>query len=84
MPTAIYNTFNNSNNDDNTMEYTQITSHQIWAFTKHKIFQNEARKRFLQITVLLILQPASWLYPLHLRGLRVKGRNEAGLTDTTD
>lgn len=88
VPTAVYNMFNNSNeeNDDHTIKYTQITSHQIWEFTKKKkhIFQNEAHKRFLQITVLMTLQPASRLYPPHLRGLRGKRRSEAELTGTAD
>lgn len=75
--------FNNSN-EDNAVKYLQIASHQFWAFTKNKIFQNEACKRFLQITVLMILQPASCLHPLHLQGLRVKGRSKAGLTGTVD
>lgn len=84
MPTAVYNKFDNGNEDDNTIEYTQITSHQIWSFYQKQIFQNEACKRFLQTNVLTILQPASWLFPLDLRGLRAKGRSEAGLTGTTD
>lgn len=85
MPTAVYNMFDNDNEDDNTIEYTRITSHQIWSLTKKKKkFQNVACKRFLQTNVLMTLQPASWLFPLDLRGLRAKGRSETELTGTTD
>lgn len=51
---------------------------------KKQNFQNEACKRFLQITVLMTLQPASRLDPPHLRGLRGKRGGEARLTGTTD
>lgn len=85
--TLLYkHAYNNSNedDDDDTIEYTQITSHQIWEFTKKQIFQNEARKRFLQTTVLMTLQTASGLDPPHLRSLRGKRGSEARLTGTTD